>query len=559
MPTGGQILIQCLKIEGVRHVFTVPGESFLPALDALHDEVAIGPISCRCESGASMMAEATAKLTGTPGVALVTRGPGAANAVSGIYVASEDATPMLLIVGLPPRKFDGLPAFQAIDLEAMFGGIAKWVTRVSTVESLADTVARGFRAALSGRMGPVVIGIPEDVLSDAGPGVSRQRTTPAENAPQPRALAAIKSALAQAQRPLVVIGGSDWSEEAAQDLALFTERFDLPVVAAFRRQGHFDNRHDCYVGHSGFAINPSLAAGLNAADLIIAIGTRLGEVTTQGFTLINGGQRDQTIIHIAADAGDARSTVPASLSVPASPRLAASALAELSLSGKRPAWSIWRRDLRAAYEASLRPQPTPGNVQVEYAVAALNAALPEDAIVANGAGNYAAFLQRYFVYKMYGTQLAPTSGTMGYGLPAAIAAKLAYPARTIVALAGDGCIQMTASDLMTAVQYGLNIIVIIVNNGSLGTIRMHQEKQYPGRVVATTLTNPDFVRWAESYGAHAERVTENAEFAPALQRALAGDRVAVIELMTETDAISVNETITSIRSRSARASNADTH
>lgn len=559
MPTGGQILIQCLKIEGIRHVFTVPGESFLPALDALHDEVSIRPITCRCESSASMMAEATAKATGTPGVVLVTRGPGAANAVSGTYIASEDATPMLLIVGLPPRKFDGLPAFQAIDLDAMFGGIAKWVTRVSTVQTLANTLTRAFHAALSGRMGPVVIGIPEDVLSAAGPDVSRPRTAPAENAPQPRALAAIKTALAQAQRPLVVIGGSDWSEEAAQDLALFAECFDLPVVAAFRRQGHFDNRHDCYVGHSGFAINQSLAAGLNAADLIIAIGTRLGEVTTQGFTLINGVRRDQTIIHIAADAGDARSTVSASLSVPASPRLTAAAFAELSLSGNHPAWGIWRRDLRAAYEASLRPQPTPGDVQLEYAVAVLNSALPEDAIVTNGAGNYAAFLQRYFVYKMYGTQLAPTSGTMGYGLPAAIAAKLAYPARTVIALAGDGCIQMTASELTTAVQYGLNIIVIIVNNGSLGTIRMHQEKHYPGRVIATTLTNPDFVRWAESCGAHAERVTENAAFAPALQRALAADGVTVIELLTETDAISVNETITSIRSHSARTSNADTH
>lgn len=555
MPTGGQILVDCLKTEGVRHIFTVPGESFIAALDALHGETAIQPITCRCESGAAMMAEATGKATGRPGVALVTRGPGAANAVSGVYVAHEDATPMLLIVGLPPRRRDGLPAFQAIDLDALFGGIAKWVTRASSADKIADTLSRAFRTALSGRMGPVVIGIPEDVLSDNVEATRKQRSTAVALPPQPDALDAIKSALAYAERPLVVIGGSEWSEEAAQNLAVFAERFDLPVVASFRRQGHFDNRHRCYAGHAGFAINASLAAGLKAADVVIAIGTRLGDVTTQGFTLLSGAQADQKIIHIAADAGDPRSTIAATLAVPASPRLAAAALADLTLPGKRPPWGIWRRDLRAAYEASLKPQPTPGDVQLEYVIASLNAALPEDAVVTNGAGNYAAFLQRYFVYKMHGAQLAPVSGTMGYGLPAAIAAKLAYPQRTVVALAGDGCFQMTASELMTAMQYGLNIIVIIANNASLGTIRMHQEQRYPGRVIATTLTNPDFVQFAESCGAFAERVTENAQFVPALQRALAAHRPAVIELVTETEAISVRETITAIR---ARASKPDT-
>lgn len=552
MPTGGQILIECLKREDVRHVFTVPGESFIAALDAMHDEAALQPITCRCESGAAMMAEATGKLTGRPGVAIVTRGPGAANAVSGVYIASEDATPMMLIVGLPPRRMEGLPAFQAIDLDAMFGGIAKWVARIATADQLANIIARGFRTALSGRFGPVVIGIPEDVLSETAGAAPYRRTEPVALAPQASALSAIRAALNAAERPLVVIGGSDWSEEAAQNLAAFAERFDLPVVASFRRQGHLDNRHRGYIGHAGFARDASLAASLKAADLVIAIGTRLGDITTNGFAALNGADASQKIIHIAPDAGAPQSLVPATIAVPATAQAAVAALAELEPKSKRAPWRIWRRDLRTAYEASLRPTPTPGDVQLEYVIAALITCLSEDAIVTNGAGNYAAFLQRYFVYKMYGAQLAPVSGTMGYGLPAAIAAKLAHPERTVVALAGDGCIQMTSAELMTAVQFGLNIVVIIANNATLGTIRMHQEQGYPGRVVATTLLNPDFVAWAASCGAHAERVETNADFIPAMQRALASDKPAVIELVTETEAISVRETITAIRARAPK-------
>lgn len=550
MPTGGQILIDCLKRESVQHVFTVPGESFIAALDAMHDENAIQPITCRCEAGAAMMAEATGKLTGRPGVALVTRGPGTANAVSGVYIASEDATPMLLIVGLPSRRMEGLPAFQAIDLNAMFGGIAKWVARVATADQLAPIIARGFRTALSGRFGPVVIGIPEDVLTESAGATPYRRTEPVALPPQAAAIANMQSALASAERPLVIIGGSEWSEEAAQNLAAFADRFDLPVVASFRRQGHLDNRHHCYIGHAGFARDASLAAGIKASDLVIAIGTRLGDVTTNGFTTLNGANTDQKIIHIAPDAGSAQSMVPATIHIAATAQATVAALADLEPPFKRVPWKIWRRDLRSAYEASLRPKPTPGDVQLEYVIAALNTCVGEDAILTNGAGNYAAFLQRYFVYKMYGAQLAPVSGTMGYGLPAAIAAKLAHPERTVVAIAGDGCIQMTSAELMTAVQFGLNII-IIANNATLGTIRMHQEQRYPGRVVATTLLNPDFVAWAKSCGAHAERIETNADFLPAMQRAHAAEQPAVIELATEAEAISVRDTITSIRNARA--------
>lgn len=558
MPTGGEILVRILKAEGVKHVFMVPGESFVAALDAMHSNADVLPVTCRNESGAAMMAEATGKATGRPGVAYVTRGPGAANAVAGVYVAHQDATPMVLLVGLPPRHMEGLPAFQNIDLQALFGGIAKLVLHVPSAERMQPMFSRAFRAALAGPMGPVVIGIPEDVLSETAEPHAYPRTAPVAMAPQALEIDQIASALAVAERPLIVVGGSEWSEEAAQDLAAFAERFDVPVVAAFRRQGHLDNRHPCYAGHAGFAIDPLLAAGLNASDLVIALGTRLGEVTTQGFKYLSGKTPGQKIIHIAPDAGSATTTITATLAIPASAARAAAALSQRAPPDKQPPWGTWRRDLRNAYLASLKPQSTPGEVQLEYVIAALNNALPEDAIITNGAGNYAAFLQRYFSYKMYGTQLAPVSGTMGYGIPAAIAAKLAFPARTVVAVAGDGCLQMTSSELMTAIQFGLNIIVIIANNGTLGTIRMHQEQRYPGRVIATSLMNPDFVAWAESCGATAERVDSNGVFVPALQRALAAGQPAVIEVMLDPDAISTRETITSLRRKNVRVPTSDT-
>lgn len=552
MPSGGEVLIHILAAEGVRHIFTVPGESFLAVLDAMHGDARVRPVTCRHESGAAMMAEATGKLTGRPGVALVTRGPGAANALAGVYVAQQDATPMILLVGLPPRPMQGLPAFQAIDIEALFGGIAKWVTIIASAQHLQRTVARGFRMALSGRGGPVVIGIPEDILSDQLPAITHVRTEPMRLPPQIDALDQIKQALAHAERPLLIAGGSEWSNNAALDLATFAERFDLPVVAAFRRQDHLDNRHRCYVGHAGFAPDHQLTAGIKASDLIIALGTRLGDITTQGFSLLNGTVSDQKIIHIAADAGAPDSTVTAAQALSASAVLSVAALATLPLPGKRPPWGIWRRDLRAAYEASLKPQATPGDVQLEDVIAMLSQMLPADAIITSGAGNYAAFLHRYFVHKSYPTQLAPVSGSMGYGLPAAIAAKLAAPQRTVVAIAGDGCLQMTSQELMTAVQFGLGLIVIIANNRTLGTIRMHQERRYPGRVVATSLMNPDFAAWAKSCGAHAERVETTDAFAPALERALADGRACVIELVLDSEAISPSETITSVRNAASK-------
>jgi acetolactate synthase I/II/III large subunit len=552
MPTGGEILIDILAIEGVRNVFTVPGESFLAALDAMHSDTRVRPVTCRNEAGAAMMAEASGKLTRRPGVALVTRGPGAANAVAGVYLAQQDNTPMILLVGLPPRTMQGRGAFQDIDIVGLFGKAAKMVATVPDAARLERILAKAFRTALSGRPGPVVIGLPEDVLSETAISSGHQRVSIAPRPISPADLDHIRTALAYAERPLIIVGGSQWSADASQDLAVFAERFDLPVITSFRRQDFLDNRHRCYVGHTGFTLDASLAAGLKASDTVIALGTDLGDVTTQGFTLLNGVARDQKIIHIAPDADAPEYNVAANVSIAASSPAAIAQLAELALPGKRPPWGIWRRDLRAAYEASIRPLQTPGDVKLEDVIATLSQMLPDDAIIASGAGNYAAFLHRYFTYKSHGTQLAPLSGSMGYGLPAAIAAQLIHPNRSVVALAGDGCFQMTSQELMTAVQFGLGIILIIANNASLGTIRMHQERRYPGRVIATSLMNPDFVSWAQSCGARATRIETTAAFAPALQSALSAHIPTVIELMIDGDAISPTETLSSIRAAASR-------
>ena len=552
MRTGAEFLIEHLNAEDVRHVFTVPGESFIAALDAMHANPNVRPITCRNESGAAFMAEATGKLTGRPGIALVTRGPGAANAFSGVYAAHEAASPMILLVGLPPRMMLGRAAFQSIDLKAIFGSVAKWVAEVPSAAHLSAYLSRAFRAAMTGRSGPVVLGIAEDIFSETAELRTVNRSVADNVAPHPSALDQIRDALAFAERPLVIAGGSQWTAAAAQNLAVFAERFDLPVITSFRRQDHFDNRHRCYAGHCGFTIAPSLAAGIRASDVVIAIGTRLGDVTTQGYQLFNGARAGQKLICIAPDAGSSDIDTGASLTIQASSPCAVVALAQLELPGKTPPWAIWRRDLRAAHQVTLRPNPTPGEVQLEEIITTLSETLPADAIVTNGAGNYAAFLHRYFVYKAYPTQLAPQAGAMGYGLPAAIAAKLAFPERVVVAVAGDGCFQMTSQELMTAVQFALPIIVIVANNGTLGTIRMHQERRFPGRVIATTLMNPDFVAWAKSCGALAERIDTSAAFAPALQRAMQASTPTVIELELDIEALSIDETLAQIRSSGSK-------
>lgn len=553
MPTGGQILIDCLAAHGVQRIYTVAGESFIAMLDAMHGRSDLTPIACRNEAGAAMMAEATGKLTGKPGLALVTRGPGAANAFAGVYIASQDATPMLLLVGLPPRRMAGRAAFQDINLGKAFGGLAKSVEIYDSADSLASMISSAFRTAVTGRPGPVVIGLPEDMLFETAL-AEPVAIEPAERAgPSEKDLAAIHRLLAGAERPIVLAGASSWSARAARDLGEFAERFDLPVATSFRRQDRLDNRHHCYCGHAGLAIDGGLRDALNIADVVIALGANLGEVETDKFTLLgeDAATRGLKFVIIDADAERFASAYPHALRISAEPAQSAAALATLAPLGESKSRGFWRRDLRAAYEASLVGRSRSESPLLTQIVALLSDALPDDAIITNGAGNYAAFLHRTFRFKGYPTQLAPLSGSMGYGLPAGIAAKLQHPERDVVALCGDGCFQMTSQELATARQFGAGVVVIIANNGSLGTIRMHQEMRYPGRVVATTLANPDFVAFAKSFGASAERVASAAEFSGALDRALNWTRAncapALIDLKLDLDELSPTASLRDIR------------
>jgi acetolactate synthase I/II/III large subunit len=551
MRTGGKILIDQLVVQGCRTLFTVPGESFLPALDALFDEGPIRTIVCRHEGGAAMMAEASGKLTGAPGVAFVTRAAGAANAASGVYVAHHDSTPMLLLVGLTARPREGRGAFQEIDLKALFGAICKWVELVRTPERIPEQVARAYQSALSGRPGPVVLGVPEDVLIAAADAVDAARVRPALPAPSAAEMTRLKNKLVSAERPLVLVGGPGWSAEASYHLAAFAETFDIPVASAFRRQDHFDNRHPSYVGHAGIDADPKLASAIRGADVILVIGETPADVTTSGYTLLSVPSPTQYVVHVHPSAEELGRLFRTDLPILSAPEPFTRALARFKPPPRRR-WARLRRDLRASFERWLAPLPTPGNVQLEEVIATLSRELPEDAILANGAGNYAAFLHRYFQYKLFPTQLAPTSGSMGYGLPAAIAAKIAEPDRPVVALAGDGCLLMTAQELATAVQYALPIVLIVANNGMFGTIRMHQERLFPGRVLATSLVNPDFAALARSFGAAGMTVTRTEDFAPVLKRALSAALPTLIELKLDPEAISPRQTLSQVRESGKR-------
>ncbi len=546
MRTGGKILIDQLVVQGCRTLFTVPGESFLPALDALFDEGPIRTIVCRHEGGAAMMAEASGKLTGAPGAAFVTRAAGAANAVSGVYVAHHDSTPMLLLVGLTAQAREGRGAFQEIDIAALFGALAKWVGIVRTPERIPELVARAYHAALAGRPGPVVLGLPEDVLLAAADVADGVRVRPASPAPSAAEMTRLKNKLVAAERPLVLVGGPGWSAEAAQHLATFAETFDVPVAAAFRRQDHLDNRNQAYVGHAGIDIDPKLGAAMRGSDLLLIIGETPADVTTSGYTLLSVPTPGQFLAHAHPSGDEVGRLYRTDLPIVSAAEPFAKALARLKPPPRRR-WARLRRDLRASYERSLKPLPTPGAVKLEEVIATLSRELPDDAIIANGAGNYTAFLHRYFQYKGYPSQLAPTSGSMGYGLPAAIAAKLAHPERPVVALAGDGCLLMTGQELATAVQYALPLVLIVANNGMYGTIRMHQERLFPGRVLGTSLVNPDFAALARSFGAAGVTITRTEDFPSALRRALSAALPTLIELKLDPEAISPRQTLAQIR------------
>lgn len=558
MRHGGKLLVDQLAALGTRSIFLVPGESFLAVLDGLYDTAGIEGIICRHEGAAAMMAQASGKLSGQPGVVLVTRGPGAVNAVSGVYVAQQDETPLVLLVGLPPTAIDGLRPFQEIDLEALFSGLAKWTAIVRRTADIPAMISRAFHTAMTGRPGAAVIGLPQDVLDQAADAAVLPPAPRIEAAPSPHAMTTLEARLSEAQSPFMIVGGPGWSGRVQRQIEAFALRFDLPVATSFRCQDYFDNRHPSYVGHLGFGLDRKLAAGLRIADLLIVAGAPLGEVTTSANSLIESPTPRQTLVHVHPSADEIGRLHTTGLGIVSGASAFAEALRFIDPPAVRP-WAALRRDLRAAYETSRRPVQQPfavpqaftegayaGVIDLSQTVSWLSETLPEDAIITNGAGNYAQFVHRYFTYKSYPASLGPASGSMGYGLPAAIAAKLAFPERTVVCFAGDGCLMMTLPDLATAVQYGLNIIILVINNGLYGTIRMHQEQIYPGHIFGTSLVNPDFVSLARSFGAWGERVEAAQDFSAVFERASKAPGPALIELAVDPDLIAPGKSLSSI-------------
>ena len=543
---GGRILADQLAIQGCDRVFLVPGESFLAAIDGLHDLPGIEAVVCRQEGGAAMMAEAYGKLTGRTGVCMVTRGPGATNAAAGVHVAFQDSTPLVLVVGQVGRGMLDREAFQEMDYRRMYGEMAKWVAQVDQTERVPEYVSRAFHTAASGRPGPVVLALPEDVLSaradvpdarPAVPGVPKAAASDVE---------AFAKLLAESERPMLIVGGGGWSAGAARNLARFSAAHHVPVNASFRCQDYIDNRHPNYCGHAGIGINPRTAKRFRECDLLIALGARLGEITTSGYSLVDIPNPASRFVHVHPGAEELGRVYRPDLSVNAAAASFTAAIADLE-PADGDSRRTWTRECAAEYRASMEPRSTPGRVRLERAVARTRERLDEDAIVCNGAGNYAAWVNRYFEYRAYRTQLAPTSGSMGYGVPAAVAAALVHPDRQVVCFAGDGCFLMTGQELATASQYGANLTVIVANNGMYGTIRMHQERHYPERVYGTGLANPDFAMLARSFGGLGVRVETDEEFDAALDEALAHRGLSLIEVVMDPRALSPGANLDEVR------------
>src|SRR5215213_505878 len=558
--TGGQIVADSLRANGVEAAFCVPGESYLTVLDALYD-TPTRLITCRHEAGAANMAVAYGKLTGRPGVCLVTRGPGATQASVGVHTAAQDSAPMLLLVGQVSRAARGREAFQELDVPAVFGPMAKWAAEAGDPARLPELLSRAVRVATSGRPGPVVLALPEDVLSETARVADARPVRPLAPGVAPAGLARLRELLGGARRPLVIAGGPGWTDAAAGDLRAVAEASRLPVAVSWRSQDVLDNRSASYVGDLGVSTNPALAERVRAADLVVAVGPRLGEITTGGYRLLEAPVPRQRLVHVHPGLAELGRLYQPDLAVNAAvgPFLAA----WRSVPPVRgDAWRAWTAAARDNYLAWVRPWPGPGPtpgaalaapgpapVDLGQAMAALRERLPDDAILASGAGNYTAWVHRYFQFRRHGTQLAPKSGAMGFALPAALAAKVVHPRRPVVAVVGDGDFLMTAQELATAVQHRLDVVVLVANNGMYGTIRMHQERAYPGRVTATELQNPDFPALARAYGAAGEAVTEAEAFPAALERALEAGRPALLDLHVDPESIAPGLTLSALRRR----------
>ncbi|MBI3284029.1 MAG: thiamine pyrophosphate-binding protein [Burkholderiales bacterium] len=552
--SGGQLVVDALQVHGVDTIFGVPGESYLPVLDALHDSP-IRFIINRQEGGAAFMADAYGKLTGKPGICFVTRGPGATNASIGVHTAYQDSTAMILFIGQVGNDFVEREAFQEIDYRRMFGPMAKWVAQIDRAERVPEYIAHAFQVATSGRPGPVVLALPEDMLAQVAEVADTRHYTPVQACASPQQLAQLRSMLEAAQRPLVLLGGSGWDQAACRQIADFATRNHLPMACAFRFQDLMDNAHPNYVGDVGIGVNPKLAQRFQDADLIVAIGPRLGEMTTGGYSVLQAPIPKQKLVHIHSDALELGRVYQADLMINSGMKEIAAALDGI---GNLETKSSWQAALSTAKTELAAWQSEPAIFARENAplnlwqvVQDIMQATPADTIITNGAGNYATWAHRYFRYGGLRTQLAPTSGAMGYSVPSGVAAKIAQPERTVITFAGDGEYMMNGQELATAVQYGAGVIILVFNNGMYGTIRMHQEREFPARVSGTELHNPDFAALARAYGAAGETVSSTAEFAPALQRALEHTRShnlpALIELRYDGNLITPGATLASLR------------
>ncbi len=548
---GGRILADQLRILGATRLFCVPGESFLGLLDGLYDHRnAIQVITCRHEAGAANMADAYGKLTGAPGICAVTRGPGATNASNGVHTAFQDSTPMILLIGQVGRGMIDREAFQEIDYRRMFGQMAKWVAQIDDPARIPEYLSRAWSTALSGRPGPVVLALPEDVLSGFARVADARPVRAARAAPTPDAMAELSDMLGRARRPMLVVGGGGWSGECARLTGEIATRFDLPVATTFRAQDYVDNRHPNFAGVLGIAPVPDLVRRVRTeADLIVAVGPRFGEMSTQGYSLIDSPVPQMQLVHVHPGPEETGQVYAPDLAIAANPVQFLHAFAALERPAAADDWAGWRRDHNASYRAYIEATEVPGPLNMAHVIRHLDDAMPDDTIYTNGAGNYAVWLHRFHQHKRYRTQLAPTSGSMGYGVPAAVSAKLQEPGRAVVCLAGDGCFMMSAQELATARRYGAAVIWLVVNNGMLGTIRMHQERNYPARTIATGLTNPDFVAYAAAFGIPGEAVRETGAFAAALARARAAPEGYLIELQVDAQALTPTQTLDAARAQ----------
>jgi acetolactate synthase I/II/III large subunit len=546
--TAGEVLVDQLVIQGVRHMFCVPGESYIAALDAFHDrdiEITV----CRHESGAAIMAEACGKATGRPGICFVTRGPGASNAAAGVHIARQDSTPFILFVGQIARDMREREAFQELDYRAVFGTIAKWATEIDDPARIPELLSRAFYIATSGRPGPVVMALPEDMLVERIAVPDAPACEPIETWPGAGDMSRLQKLLWTAKRPMLLVGGSRWSQTACASLARFAERFALPVATTFRRAHLVDAEHACYAGDLGIGPNPKLLARVKAADLIVLIGGRLGEMPSQGYTLLDIPQPRQTFVHVFPGVEELGRVYRPHLAINASPVAFAAALEGL----QPPSDLSWRKETAAAHADFLawtdKPTTVPGPVNLGEIIVALRRKLPADAVVCNGAGNFSVWVHRYTRYRTYGSELAPISGSMGYGVPAAIGMKRLAPERTVIAFAGDGDFLMTGQEFATAVQYALPVIIVVIDNAMYGTIRMHQERHYPGRVIATGLKNPDFAAYARAFGGFGATVEKTADFLPAFEAAQRSGQPAILHVKVDPEALTPAMSLSAIREK----------